>query len=180
MAMAKTRHPDWRANAMSDEIKKKVTPLLSGNAIEEIFFRWSEWTTEIGEAISRKNIDGFVSEIRADLEARAGEAVPQGWKLVPLEPSNKMTAVGQEHRYESVWSIGAIYREMIAHAPIPPTGDAAGKDSVDAARYRWLRSHNIQANVKAHYADGDSSYVYAEALDEFIDAAIASLTKTAD
>jgi hypothetical protein len=67
-----------------------------------------------------------LDDIIAELEARAGEAVPQGWKLVPIEPSNKMTAVGQEHRYESVWSIGAIYREMIAHAPIPPTGDAAG------------------------------------------------------
>jgi hypothetical protein len=38
---------------------------LSGRDVEELFLRWSEWTTELGEAISRKNIDGFVSDLRA-------------------------------------------------------------------------------------------------------------------
>jgi hypothetical protein len=38
---------------------------LSGHDVEELFLRWSEWTTELGEAISRKNIDGFVSDLRA-------------------------------------------------------------------------------------------------------------------
>jgi hypothetical protein len=35
-----------------------------------LFLRWSEWTTELGEAISRKNIDGFVSDLRALLAAQ--------------------------------------------------------------------------------------------------------------
>jgi hypothetical protein len=38
--------------------------------LEEVFLRWSEWTTELGEAISRKNIDGFVSDLRALLAAQ--------------------------------------------------------------------------------------------------------------
>ncbi|CAB3687984.1 hypothetical protein LMG24238_02963 [Paraburkholderia sediminicola] len=47
-------------------------------------------------------------------------AVPEGWKLVPMEPTNAMTFVGQKHRYEPVWSIGAIYREMLAASPVSP------------------------------------------------------------
>jgi hypothetical protein len=43
---------------------------LSGHDVEELFLRWSEWTTELGEAISRKNIDGFVSGLRALLAAQ--------------------------------------------------------------------------------------------------------------
>jgi hypothetical protein len=43
---------------------------LSGRDVEELFLRWSEWTTELGEAISRKNIDGFVSDLRALLAAQ--------------------------------------------------------------------------------------------------------------
>jgi hypothetical protein len=43
---------------------------LSGHDVEELFLRWSEWTTELGEAISRKNIDGFVSDLRAILAAQ--------------------------------------------------------------------------------------------------------------
>lgn len=39
------------------------------------------------------------------------------WKLVPSEPTDQMTFVGQSHRYDSAWSIGAIYREMLAAAP---------------------------------------------------------------
>ncbi|MFM0736784.1 hypothetical protein PQQ51_06020 [Paraburkholderia xenovorans] len=47
-------------------------------------------------------------------------AVPEGWKLVPLEPANAMTYVGEKHRYEPVWSIGAIYGEMLAASPAVP------------------------------------------------------------
>jgi hypothetical protein len=46
---------------------------LSGRDVEELFLRWSEWTTELGEAISRKNIDGFVSDLRALLAAQPAD-----------------------------------------------------------------------------------------------------------
>lgn len=58
-------------------------PILSGHAVGEIFLHWSEWTAELGEAISRKNIDGFVAELRKALAdqqpsqpAQASEACP--------------------------------------------------------------------------------------------------------
>jgi hypothetical protein len=39
--------------------------------------------------------------------------------LVPLEPTDRMIAIGQNLRYQSAWSISAIYREMLAAAPQP-------------------------------------------------------------
>jgi hypothetical protein len=51
-------------------------------------------------------------------------AVPAGWKLVPVQPTDKMTFIGQSLRYDSVNSIGEIYRQMIAAAPSAPVGGA--------------------------------------------------------
>lgn len=47
---------------------------------------------------------------------------------------------------------------------------AEQKDIVDAHRYRWLRVNNIVTNVRFHFASGESPYVYAEELDQAIDA----------
>jgi hypothetical protein len=46
-----------------------AAPIINGHAINDLFLKWSEWTTELGEAISRKNIDGFVSQLRAAIAA---------------------------------------------------------------------------------------------------------------
>ena len=107
-------------------------------------------TTKIaGEAMTKDQIrdifmaHGFtIKEGQTDLKpyvydaARAllaSERVArEGWKLVPLEPTNKMTAVGQEHRYQSVWSIGAIYREMLAASPTAPA-QPCGEDAAEQA-----------------------------------------------
>jgi hypothetical protein len=105
---------------MSDEIKKTV-PVLSGHAVEEIFLRWSEWTSELGEAISRKNIDGFVGEIHAVLEARAGEAVA----YVPVHPRNGPLWANTVPSLDNDRPQHYPVRELFFH---PPIGDAAGKD----------------------------------------------------
>jgi hypothetical protein len=42
--------------------------------------------------------------------------VPDGYALVPIEPTDGMTFIGQSMRYESLNSIGAIYKAMIAAA----------------------------------------------------------------
>jgi hypothetical protein len=68
----------------------------------------------------------LIAHIDAWAGSRAGDAVPDGWKLVPSEPTNKMTGIGQDLRYKSVNSIGAIYRAMLAAAPAP--GKQAGDD----------------------------------------------------
>lgn len=41
----------------------------------------------------------------------------------------------------------------------------------DAERYRWLRANNIIANVRFHFTNGESPYLYVEELDAAIDAA---------
>jgi hypothetical protein len=51
-----------------------AAPIINGHAINDLFLKWSEWTTELGEAISRKNIDGFVSELRAAIAAGGAQA----------------------------------------------------------------------------------------------------------
>ncbi|QEM42779.1 hypothetical protein 10_00093 [Pseudomonas phage Epa10] len=49
----------------------------------------------------------------------AQHSVPEGWKLVPMDPTSQMTYVGQSLRYGAVNSIGEIYRQMLAVAPSP-------------------------------------------------------------
>jgi Lar family restriction alleviation protein len=67
------------------------------------------------------------------------------------------------------------------HRAIPPTGDAAGKDSVDAERYRFLRTTAIRVQAKTH---GHPHWLFGgfemrgATFDDALDAAIASLTKT--
>lgn len=50
---------------------------------------------------------------------QAQPSVPEGWKLVPMDPTSQMTSVGQSLRYDAVNSIGEIYRQMLAVAPSP-------------------------------------------------------------
>ncbi|MDX3947052.1 hypothetical protein QYP01_16135 [Pseudomonas aeruginosa] len=53
----------------------------------------------------------------AEDTAQAQHSVPEGWKLVPMDPTSQMTFVGQSLRYDAVNSIGEIYRQMLAAAP---------------------------------------------------------------
>jgi len=73
----------------------------------------------------------FIDYIDAWAGSRAVDAAPDGWRLAPEQPTNKMTAIGQDLRYKSVNSIGAIYRAMLAAAPAP--GKQAGNDQDNSA-----------------------------------------------
>ncbi|QIQ66570.1 hypothetical protein debbie_71 [Pseudomonas phage debbie] len=59
--------------------------------------------------------------VRAHIAApsQAQHSVPEGWKLVPMDPTSQMTSVGQSLRYDAANSIGEIYRQMLAVAPSP-------------------------------------------------------------
>ncbi len=75
-----------------------------------------------------------------------GWAVPEGWKLVPVEPTSAMTFMGQHVRYPTSNSIGTIWREMLTHAPTPPAKSEVSAETVawprDAAEVReFLYSH---------------------------------------
>ncbi|YCH23112.1 hypothetical protein M1D96_06305 [Pseudomonas sp. D1-3] len=60
-------------------------------------------------------------QARAALQP-AGGAVPDGWKLVPVKPTDHMTWVGQSMRPDTEISIGSIYAGMLAAAPHPVSG----------------------------------------------------------
>lgn len=55
------------------------------------------------------------------------QPVAPGWALVPMEPTDKMTFVGQQMRHDSANSIGAIYNAMLAAAPAQPVAAEAGE-----------------------------------------------------
>ncbi|WIT94372.1 hypothetical protein GGJCDIAN_00089 [Pseudomonas phage vB3530] len=61
----------------------------------------------------------FLTPLYTAPVAQTQQSVPDGWKPVPMEPTPQMTFVGQSLRYDSVNSIGEIYRQMLAVAPSP-------------------------------------------------------------
>lgn len=73
-----------------------------------------------GYLFSAEEFDLFVQRLLdscATTVAQAQHSVPEGWKLVPMDPTSQMTFVGQSLRYDAVNSIGEIYRQMLAAAP---------------------------------------------------------------
>ena len=87
--------------------------------------------------------------------ATAAAGVPEGWKLVPIEPTLEMKQVMHtamqrrapkyDKRPES-WlePVERAYRSALIEAPNPPlaaqTETQPASEAADAARYRWLRS----------------------------------------
>lgn len=76
-----------------------------------------------------KEVAALIDHIDTWASRSAGDVVPAGFKLVPLQPTNKMTAIGQDLRYKSVNSIGEIYRQMIGAAPAPGNTEKPGLDA---------------------------------------------------
>ncbi|WP_240437972.1 hypothetical protein [Pseudomonas aeruginosa] len=99
--------------------------------------------------------------------AQAQHSVPEGWKLVPMDPTSQMTFVGQSLRYVAVNSIGEIYRQMLAAAPGKEVPQAW--HDVQAERRRQIEaegwtpehddahSHGQMARAAACYALAGSS-----------------------
>lgn len=65
---------------------------------------------------------GDWSELVDALERRASPAsVPEGWKLVPVEPTMEMCEAGwNEYDLQEHFSVRFMYERMIAAAPTPP------------------------------------------------------------
>lgn len=56
--------------------------------------------------------------------------MPDGWKLVPIEPTERMTEVGRIVDNYALRSTSSIYGVMLAVAPTPPADDQAQQDAV--------------------------------------------------
>lgn len=67
--------------------------------------------------------------------SRRAQVVPQGWKLVPVEPTMEMVEAGDKSHKASSWLIGganaapATYTAMLASAPQPPAEQQAAHKS---------------------------------------------------
>lgn len=71
---------------------------INGHAIHDLFLKWSEWTTELGEAISRKNIDGFVRELRAVIAAGGAAQDERRYTQADMERYGKCYADARDAR----------------------------------------------------------------------------------
>jgi len=68
---------------------------------------------------------------RATDGQRAG--VPEGYRLVPVEPTIAMVEAGENARKSEArpWAAHAMYAAMLAAAPTPPAGDAGQERSAN-------------------------------------------------
>jgi hypothetical protein len=117
----------------------------------------------------------------AELEARAGE--PVAYFVNDNQP-------GMKPHYSQISDEFKHHKDVFAFYTHPPTGDAAGKDSVDAALLDWLDSTNrpLQMGWRVTVAPAGNVSIGSviqlggkiTSIREAISAAIASLTKTAD
>lgn len=105
------------------------------------------------------NAVGAVHGIGSADGQRAG--VPEGWKLVPVEPTPDMRAAAaaaylDHHGYGDAWIV-AVHRAMIAAARTPPAGDAE-RDRRDAAiadalHYVRMGNENLALKNGVHTID---------------------------
>jgi hypothetical protein len=82
--------------------------------------------------------------------------VPEGWRLVPVEPTTEMLGEGAIALFaQSREPLSSAYRNMLAAAPrcpmltAAPSGDAKREGDVlrkDAERYQWLRNRIFAAD----------------------------------
>ena len=109
------------------------------------------WTT--GEQLC---IDQLEREL-ALLKASPASA-PEGWKIVPVEPTGEMVDAG-------IRSLGTAdkFRAMLAAAPTPPVSE----DRKDAERYLWLRASDFDIFGSPH-----AIHLSGKELDQAIDAAM--------
>jgi hypothetical protein len=91
-------------------------------------------------------------------------AAVEGWKLVPVEPTDAMTYIGQTLRYDSANSIGDIYRNMLSAAPTPPSAPSAPvQQSVREAFEERFKATSGLLDAE-HYLLRDANDQYIESM----------------
>ncbi|QIQ65411.1 hypothetical protein 21_00022 [Pseudomonas phage Epa21] len=107
-----TQHPQIVGYARKKELEPLLDPCQpDGGHIYIGLDHPSLWTEEPPYE--------FLTPLYTAPVTQAQHSVPDGWKLVPMDPTSQMTLVGQSLRSDSVNSIGEIYRQMLAVAPSP-------------------------------------------------------------
>ena len=103
---------------------------------------------------------GDWSELVDALERRASPAsVPEGWKLVPVEPTDEMCGAAYSDRM--VWNGGprAIYEAMLAAAPTPPVSEDRWQSietaPKDGSKFLAWRRHSTSPLIVFYNAEYD-------------------------
>jgi hypothetical protein len=105
---------------------RSAAPVDNAGALE-IFNRLMNHATFDPEFAGR----GFreaVQSVRSTILRGAGEKIPDGWKLVPINPTDLMIAEGDEGD-EVDWlqtTAEDVWRKMLDVSPPPPTNEAEG------------------------------------------------------
>lgn len=89
--------------------------------IQEVKARFYDVLVCLEELVEARTV---IAELRAEVERLKAAAVPEGWKLVPVEPTPEIIrAAGKTHCLPTDgWEI-RIYQSMLAAAPQPPTAE---------------------------------------------------------
>lgn len=77
--------------------------------------RFEKWFDDYDENLELKDRDRELMFIAYKAATKA--AVPEGWKLVPVEPTEQMYLAGVKRCIFASESISIIYKAMLAAAP---------------------------------------------------------------
>lgn len=102
---------------------------MSDEQIHEIASSYMEATGDVYVSFLPSNLDKFARALLA-----SKPAVPEGWKLVPLEPTEKMIDAAQRYTWlaEEDATESGIWRHMLAAAP-PALASPSGEDAAEEA-----------------------------------------------
>lgn len=106
------RHKDRLADELNELAKQKPVGTVSIAM---------DWSTHLNVATVNMRHDLVVSEMKDGDElftrpAPAADRVPEGWKLVPVEPTEEMIAAGDQFM-DGLSRLGDAYDAMLAAAP---------------------------------------------------------------
>ena len=108
-----------------------------------------------------------------ELIAEQPASVPDGWKLVPVEPTPEMQKAGAGVPLNKAARHNVIYREMLAAAPEHDQSEQHLEMVRDAERYRWLKCERFDKPYAVTNENMTAVYEGDE-LDSVIDAARAA------
>jgi len=157
------------------EIDCSVLPTGKDNAVQQAQIWAQEARTqkgiveEIGKLVGCANDWETVSAVKAALSgAQQGAApqpaqVPEGWRLVPVEPTTEMLGEGAIALFaQSREPLSSAYRSMLAAAPrcpmltAAPSGDAKREAEIKAEAIEGMARHleNISHDFVSRYRKG--------------------------
>ena len=150
-------------NKQQPEALRLAHTLSGGKLIDDS----TEWADTLHAAAAElRHQHARIAELEAQLSATQPAApVPQGWKLVPVEPTEKMISEGccaqtlkDGHRYIGECAAKTAWSFMLAAAPTPP----AAATTVMPEPFAYVEHHKAGDNLWFDHPGGKHSALYTE------------------